>query len=201
MRSGSVMAASTSLTRKVATSALYKARARRSGPWPHGQTLTSCLAAETTTFEFGTLQRMQGRGSPKAVIHSCINADWHRELLHVLTGHQQTVRTLAMLDASAAVSGSLDGTLRVWNVSSGACIRTFEGHTDMILCMAVDGDRVVSGSRDGTARVWSVSTGSCLHELRDNSSTLYSMTVCHDKSWVAVGASDGGICVWDVASG
>ena len=186
---------------KVAISEPSKIQARRSGPWPHGQILVSCLAAETTPFEFGTPRRKRGRRSPKAAFHSCTNADRRSKLLHVMTGHHQTVRTLAMVDASTAVSGSLDRSLRVWNVSSGACLRTLEGHTDMILCMVVHGDRVVSGSEDGTARVWSVSTGSCLHELRDYSSTLYSMKLCHDKAWVAVGASDGGICIWDIESG
>ena len=33
-------------------------------------------------------------------------------------------------DGRRAVSGSSDKTLRVWDLESGACLRTLEGHSD-----------------------------------------------------------------------
>ena len=72
-------------------------------------------------------------------------------------------------DGRRAVSGSEDKTLRVWDVESGQCLRTLEGHTDMVLALSLtpDGRRVVSGSRDRTLRVWDVESAQCLRTRKD----------------------------------
>ena len=53
------------------------------------------------------------------------------------------------------VSGSEDSTLKVWNIATGVCERTLEGHDNWVVCLAQLSDgRVVSGSRDHTLKVW-----------------------------------------------
>jgi GTPase SAR1 family protein len=46
--------------------------------------------------------------------------------------------------------------MRVWEMETGNCLATLEGHTAQVLEVAVtaDGQRVVSGSWDSTVRVW-----------------------------------------------
>ncbi len=53
------------------------------------------------------------------------------------------------------VSGSADKTVRVWDLASGRCEATLEGHGGYVTSVAVspDGKRVVSGSADNTVRV------------------------------------------------
>jgi WD40 repeat protein len=61
------------------------------------------------------------------------------------------------------VSASGDGTLRVWDLDSGACTATLRGHTGEVLAVAVTGDgRALSASHDGTLRVWCLHSGRCL---------------------------------------
>ena len=59
-------------------------------------------------------------------------------------------------DGRRAVSGGRDGTVRVWDLGSGARLRTLTGHDGQVYAVAVsaDGRRAVSGSEDGTVRVW-----------------------------------------------
>jgi WD40 repeat protein len=54
------------------------------------------------------------------------------------------------------LSGSEDKTLRLWEFSTGRCLRTFEGHTDQVNSVAIspDGRWVLSGSDDRTLRLW-----------------------------------------------
>jgi hypothetical protein len=59
-------------------------------------------------------------------------------------------------DRWRAVSQSREHSRRVWDLESGACLRTLEGHSDSITSVSVtpDGRRAVSGSADHTLRVW-----------------------------------------------
>jgi WD40 repeat protein len=52
----------------------------------------------------------------------------------------------------------------VWDLESGACLHTLEGHTygDYAVALTTDGKRAVSVSRDKTLRVWDLKFGTCL---------------------------------------
>ncbi len=51
-------------------------------------------------------------------------------LLRTLEGHSSTVGSVSVTpDGRRVVSGSDEGTLRVWDLESGRCLRTLEGHS------------------------------------------------------------------------
>lgn len=52
-----------------------------------------------------------------------------------------------------AVTGSRDGTVRVWDVQRGRAVRCLRGHGGSVRCLDVNGKRAVSGSYDMTCRV------------------------------------------------
>ena len=53
------------------------------------------------------------------------------------------------------LSGSVDKTIKVWNVKKKICLQTLVGHFDVIfgLCILND-DRFVSGGRDKELFIW-----------------------------------------------
>ena len=59
------------------------------------------------------------------------------------------------------LTGALDSTIRLWNVSTGKCLRTFFGHIEGIWALAADTLRVVSGAEDRTVKVWDARSGRC----------------------------------------
>lgn len=106
-------------------------------------------------------------------------------------------------DGRAVLSARLDGVLGLWDVASGGCLRTFEGHGRSVgaVCMSDDGTVAVSGSDDGTIRVWDVSTGRCLRVLTGHTDSVYAVRLSADGRTVVSGGRDTTVRLWDLATG
>jgi len=80
-----------------------------------------------------------------------------------LTGHSHFVQDVVISsDSQFALSGSWDGTLRLWEINSGKTTRIFSGHNKDVLSIAFSADnrQIVSGSRDKTIKLWNT-LGEC----------------------------------------
>ena len=78
------------------------------------------------------------------------------------TGHSGPVWVVAFTrDGKVLASGSQDGTVRLWEVSTGRQLRVIAGHRASIssLGFSPDNQLLASGSLDATALVWDV--GAC----------------------------------------
>lgn len=77
-----------------------------------------------------------------------------RYCVYTLNGHTSTVRCIRVLhNRPIAVSGSRDGTVRIWDIQRGRALRVLQGHRQSVRCLDVCGNRIVSGSYDTTCRV------------------------------------------------
>lgn len=72
-------------------------------------------------------------------------------------------------DGIHVVSGSLDTSIRVWDVETGACKHTLMGHQSLTSGMELRDNLLVSGNADSTVKIWDISTGQCLLTLTGNS--------------------------------
>lgn len=61
-------------------------------------------------------------------------------------------------DGEYLASGSEDNTVKLWDVRTGECIQTVEGHTAPVWYVAFspDGEYFASGSWDNTVLIWDV---------------------------------------------
>ena len=77
--------------------------------------------------------------------------------------------------------------MRVWDVASGQCMTTLEGHTDNVLSVSFspDGKQVASGSEDKSVRVWDVVSGQCMTTLEGYTDTVTSVSFSSDGKQVA----------------
>jgi len=86
-----------------------------------------------------------------------------------LKGHSHYVQDVAISsDGQFALSGSWDGTLRLWDLNTGTTTRNFYGHTKDVLSVAFSADnrQIVSGSRDRSINLWNT-LGQCKFTITD----------------------------------
>ena len=72
-------------------------------------------------------------------------------------------------DGVHIVSGSLDTSIRVWDVETGNCLHTLVGHQSLTSGMELKDNILVSGNADSTIKVWDITTGQCLQTLQGKS--------------------------------
>src|SRR4029077_19359012 len=78
------------------------------------------------------------------------------------------------------------------------CLRTFEGHSDVVaaISLSADGRHVLSGSWDRTARLWDVATGRCLRSFDIHPAKATAAVLSADGRFALTGCDDGSIKLW-----
>ncbi|BCU11864.1 serine/threonine-protein kinase [Microcystis aeruginosa] len=120
-----------------------------------------------------------------------------------LTGHSYRVNSVVYSpDGRYLASGSLDKTIKIWEVATGKGLRTLTGHSGVVLSVAYspDGRYLASGSQDKTIKIWEVATGK-VRTLTGHSMTVWSVVYSPDGRYLASGSSDKTIKIWEVATG
>lgn len=107
---------------------------------------------------------------------------------------------LAFLDDHRLASAGLDGTVRLWDLTTGAD-RGLGRHQRDVLCLAasLNHDRpfIVSGSMDRTLRVWHPEREELLATL-EHQAAVTSAAWSEDARWLATACGDGTARLWEI---
>ncbi|KZO95838.1 WD40 repeat-like protein [Calocera viscosa TUFC12733] len=95
------------------------------------------------------------------------------------------------------ISGSLDNTIKVWDVERGQCMKTLFGHIEGVWAVDSDRLRLVSASHDRTIKVWVREQGRCLTTLVGHRGAVTCIALGDDK--IISGSDDGDIKIWSFA--
>ncbi|KAA8894344.1 WD40-repeat-containing domain protein [Sphaerosporella brunnea] len=113
--------------------------------------------------------------------------------VQTLKGHVAAVNAI-QLHGDEIVSASGDRVIKLWNLKTGACEKTFLGHQKGIACIQFDGKTIVSGSSDQTIRVFDRDTQAETATLRGHGSLV--RTVQATKNKIVSGSYDETVRIW-----
>lgn len=123
--------------------------------------------------------------------------------VRTLVGHTALVRSVAFSPSGTMLaSGSMDSTIKVWDVGSGDVLVTLPGHVGLVRSVAFspDGRLLASGGVDGTVKLWEVGTWAELRRL-DHLAAVNSVAFSPDGVLLVTACTDTRVRLWDIAAG
>ena len=116
------------------------------------------------------------------------------------------------------ISGSLDNTIKTWDINTGKAVKTFFGHIEGVWSVAADKMRLISGSHDRTIKaslstlplddpklidnsnvqIWDCERGRCTTTLVGHRGAVTCLGLAEDK--IVSGSDDGNVRIWSFSS-
>jgi WD40 repeat protein/serine/threonine protein kinase len=129
--------------------------------------------------------------------HYSLAADLSR--LH-LRGHTAPVRSVAAnASGNRVLSGSDDGTARLWDGLTGETLQVFADHGGPVsaVAMSASGDVFVTATHQGTVALWAGPTPFTRESLGASGLPVTSLSISASGNLICAADSGGGITVWD----
>ena len=112
-------------------------------------------------------------------------------------GDSDHITALTFLaDNAYLASGTWSGRIFLWDVVTGICVLSLEGHMKWITSLSASPREplLASASWDGTIRIWNTTSGECLHTYDVDASSLVFFP---DGERLAIGCEDGWLRLWN----
>ena len=108
-------------------------------------------------------------------------------------------------DERMGLSGCANGSLALWNLTTGVRLNTFNESADNIpkTCVSLSSDAryALTGNFNGEISLWDVETGKKHRSFDEQNSWIRSVIFSPDDRFALSGTDDGTLLLWDVESG
>ncbi len=118
-------------------------------------------------------------------------------------GHTDEVKSVALSsDGRYAASGSVDQSVRVWNLATGKEEKLLRGHTKQVWSVLFhpNNRQVFSASWDATARLWDIQNGNEVKRFTHRLD-LNGLALSRDGNILLTASDDQNVYQWNVSSG
>lgn len=123
--------------------------------------------------------------------------DYTKSLSVELPGHRADIRALSLSSDDKMLASAANGSLKIWNVKTQTCVRTFEcGYA--LCCSFLPGDKVVVvGTKSGELELFDVTSASLIDSVSAHEGAIWSLQVHPDGRSVVTGSADKTAKFWD----
>ena len=106
-------------------------------------------------------------------------------------------------DSSYIATVSTNGSVRLWDPTTGETIRTLKGHLMPAwgCAIALDGSYIVTTSSNKTARLWNPETGDTIRTLKGHRMPVRSCAIAPDGSYIVTTSQDKTARLWNPETG
>jgi|GEM_PF-1283760 len=106
-------------------------------------------------------------------------------------------------EGTKIVTSSLDGTAKLWNVNTGACLLTLVGHTNQVnsATFSPSGKEIITASSDGTVKLWDATDGSLSATIINGETSIIFAAFSPDGDQFAWTESNGSVYVSSTSTG
>ncbi|KAF7301359.1 WD-REPEATS-REGION domain-containing protein [Mycena indigotica] len=117
-----------------------------------------------------------------------------------LPGHRTDVRSLCLSSDDRLLASASNGSLKIWNVKTTACLRTIPcGYA--ICSTFLPGDRQVAvGTKTGEILIFDLASSSLIETIQAHTSTVWSLHVRADDQTLVSGSADKDVKFWEFES-
>ncbi|KAJ2450313.1 pre-mRNA-splicing factor prp46 [Coemansia sp. RSA 2336] len=128
---------------------------------------------------------------------------WHApwKLMRVISGHIGWVRALAVEPGNQwFASGSVDRTIKIWDLASGTLKLTLTGHISPVRGLAVSGRHpyLFSCGEDKQVKCWDLETNKVVRQYHGHLSGVYTLALHPTLDVLVTGGRDSVARVWDM---
>jgi WD40 repeat protein len=117
-------------------------------------------------------------------------------------GHRAAITSLCVsADGQRIATGSLDGTVILWDATSGSPIRSFsmpEGDRGASVAIHADGNVIAAGNASGQLILWDAESGAVLSQSQGPFVKHSDLAVLPDGQRILTGDADGIVRMWTV---
>lgn len=112
-------------------------------------------------------------------------------------GHRADIRALALSSDDRMLASASNGGLKIWNVRTQSCIRTFDcGYA--LCCSFLPGDKiVVVGTKTGELELFDVASAAILDTVNAHEGAIWTLQVHPDGRSVVSGSADKSAKFWN----
>lgn len=123
--------------------------------------------------------------------------DYTRALSVEIPGHRTDIRALSLSSDDKMLASASNGNLKIWNIKTHNCIRTFEcGYA--LCCAFLPGDKVVVvGTKSGELQLFDVASAALLDSVDAHEGAIWSLQVHPDGRSVVSGSADKTAKFWE----
>ncbi|KAI9888684.1 MAG: hypothetical protein M1814_006540 [Vezdaea aestivalis] len=123
--------------------------------------------------------------------------DYTRTQVVDSVGHRTDIRALSLSSDDKMLGSASSGSLKVWNIRTQNCIRTFEcGYA--LCCTFLPGDKILLvGTKSGHLELFDVTSSTMIESLQAHDDAIWTLAVHPDGKSVVTGSADKTVKFWD----